>query len=472
MPQFPGKHRHHGSYRFGSPQAGRRTCSEFSFRSAQYRGGAGAIGRHPGQQRGLLPGLRFPQSGAFLRADSPENLSACARSDPRRQGGDAGHAEDLHRRRHRYRRPDGEPVPGAARRRGDHHHQCRGLRPYHLRPVDPPRADHRRRGHGQRRLRRAGRFLATQPDRGRRAPAVRTGRDRPLRRRLPALRTVAHHRDRHGRARLPARWQAVRRRHRARRSRPHDGRVAAVRPDHPRRPSRHGQKRARHQYRLQRRARLARRSAARRAHGDRQWRHRRLLLARNVGRTARHPHHRRADRHSVEPDQARRHQRGRIRAHQGPLDRIAELTVLRGRNRRPVGGAARRPRAPAQAPARPRPADRRLSATLAGLDPPLGGKPRAGNHRDHHQAESPGQGAQRADPGAVAALAPGGKPRRQAPATLRLARIRLDRAGRRRGAVRIPRGVLSPDAQAAGNQPREIRGMAGGGRKSTTAAPR
>ena len=53
-----------------------------------------------------------------------------------------------------------EPVSGAARRRSDHHHQCRGLRPHHLRPVDPPRADHRRRGHGQCRLRRAGRFRA------------------------------------------------------------------------------------------------------------------------------------------------------------------------------------------------------------------------------------------------------------------------------------------------------------------------
>ena len=184
--------------------------------------------------------------------------------------------------------------------------------------------------------------------------AVRTGRDRALRRRLPAFRPVAHHRHRHGGARLPARRKALRHRHRARRTRPHDGRPAAVRPDHPRRPARHGQKRARHQYRLQRRARLARRGQGRRPHGHRQWRHRRLLLARNVGRAARHPHHRRADRHSVEPDQARRHQRGRVRAHQGPLDRIAEPAVLRGRNRRPVGRATRRPRAPAQAPARPR----------------------------------------------------------------------------------------------------------------------
>ena len=35
-----------------------------------------------------------------------------------------------------------------------------GLRPHHLRPRDPARADRHRRGHGQRRLRRAGRFRA------------------------------------------------------------------------------------------------------------------------------------------------------------------------------------------------------------------------------------------------------------------------------------------------------------------------
>ena len=45
-----------------------------------------------------------------------------------------------------------------------------------------------RRGHGQRRLRRAGRFRAARADRGRRAAALRARRDRPLRRRLPALR--------------------------------------------------------------------------------------------------------------------------------------------------------------------------------------------------------------------------------------------------------------------------------------------
>ena len=46
--------------------------------------------------------------------------------------------------------------------------------------------------------RRAGRLRAARADRGRRAQAVRTGRDRPLRRRLPALLAGADHRHRHG----------------------------------------------------------------------------------------------------------------------------------------------------------------------------------------------------------------------------------------------------------------------------------
>ena len=60
---------------------------------------------------------------------------------------------------------------------------------------------------------------------------------------------------RHGGARLSARRQAVRPRDRPQGSRQQDGRPAVVRPDHRRRPPRHGQDRARHQHRLQRRAR-------------------------------------------------------------------------------------------------------------------------------------------------------------------------------------------------------------------------
>ena len=54
---------------------------------------------------------------------------------------------------------------------------------------------------------------------------------------------------------------------------------------------------------------------------------------------------------------------------------------------------------------------------------------------------------------AVAVVASGRKPRRQAPAALRPARIRLDRAGRRRGAVRLSRGILPEEQGAAARAP-------------------
>ena len=89
-------------------------------------------------------------------------------------------------------------------------HQRAGLRPHHLRPGAAPRPDPDRRGHGQRRLRRAGGFRAARADRGCRAPALRTRRIRPLRRRLPALLAGADHRRRHGGQGLPARRQDCR----------------------------------------------------------------------------------------------------------------------------------------------------------------------------------------------------------------------------------------------------------------------
>ncbi len=77
-------------------------------------------------------------------------------------------------------------------------------------------------------------------------------------------------------------------------------------------------------------------------------------------------------------------------------------------------------------------------------------QPRAGDHRDHHRPQGAGQGAGGADHRPVAALAPGRAARGQAPAAFRPARIRLDRAGRRRRHVRLPRGVLrrAPEAVA------------------------
>jgi replicative DNA helicase len=85
------------------------------------------------------------------------------------------------------------------------------------------------------------------------------------------------------------------------------GGAAALRPGHPCRPPRHGQHRACHEHRLQCRQGVVGRGPRRRAHGNRQRRHRRLLLAGNVGRAARHPHHLRADRNSVKQDPPRRH---------------------------------------------------------------------------------------------------------------------------------------------------------------------
>ena len=56
---------------------------------------------------------------------------------------------------------------------------------------------------------------------------------------------------------------------------------------------------------------------------------------------------------------------------------------------------------------------------LQGSSQALAGKPRAGGDRDHHQPQGAGQGAQRADHGAVAVVASGREPRRQAAAALR-----------------------------------------------------
>ncbi len=71
-------------------------------------------------------------------------------------------------------------------------------------------------------------------------------------------------------------------------------------------------------------------------------------------------------------------------------------------------------RAAAEAPARPRPARDRLYSAAVGIEQARTGKPRAGNHRDHHQPEGAGQGTERSRDRAVAIVASGRKPRRQA----------------------------------------------------------
>ena len=59
----------------------------------------------------------------------------------------------------------------------------------------------------------------------------------------------------------------------------------------------------------------------------------------------------------------------RFREDQGRRDRAAAPAVLHRRDRRPVDRPARRARAPAQAPARPRPPGDRLHPAAAGLEP-------------------------------------------------------------------------------------------------------
>ena len=55
---------------------------------------------------------------------------------------------------------------------------------------------------------------------------------------------------------------------------------------------------------------------------------------------------------------------------------------------------------------------------LSGLGQARQRQPRPGSHRDHHQPEGAGQGTQRSRHRAVAAVASGRKPRRQAPAAV------------------------------------------------------
>jgi hypothetical protein len=69
-------------------------------------------------------------------------------------------------------------------------------------------------------------------------------------------------------------------------------------------------------------------------------------------------------------------------------------------------------------------------------------QPRQRNLRDQPRPQDAGQGTAGAGDRAVAAQPRGRTARRQAPDAVRPARIRLDRAGRRHGLVRLPRGLL------------------------------
>ena len=147
-----GRDRNRGHHGRSSAQARRGGATVLSRGTEQHRGRAGAAWRHIGQQRRLLPRLRFPEARAFPRAAAPPYLRGGGRAHPHGQDRDADHAEDLPAGGRKGRRPDGGAICRAAGRRGRHRRQRYRLRTRYLRSRHAPRADHRRRGHGQHRL--------------------------------------------------------------------------------------------------------------------------------------------------------------------------------------------------------------------------------------------------------------------------------------------------------------------------------
>ena len=128
-------------------------------------------------------------------------------------------------------------------------------------------------------------------------------------------------------------------------------------------------------------------------------------------------------------------------------------------------------RPPAQAPARPRPPDHRLHPAPPGI---LARRATTGSRKSPRSPTSSRRLAkelQCSDPGPFAALPTGREPRRQASPALRPPRIRLDRAGRRRGHVRLSRGVLSQE-QGAEARHHRIRDSGRTRCRRSTASPR
>ena len=200
-----------------------------------------------------------------------------------------------------------------------------------------------------------------------------------------------------------------------------DGRPAELRPDHRRRPPRHGQDRARHQHRLQRRARLARRGAAPTATpktvnggivgffslemSAEQ------LATRIIAEQSDIPSStiRRGGINRARLREASRTWRSRLQHLPFYIDETGGLTV-------------------AQLAARARRLKRQKGLDLLVIDYIQllqGSSRRSQENRVQEVTEittnlkALGEGAQRADHGALAAVAPGREPRRQAPAALR-----------------------------------------------------
>ncbi len=155
-----------------------------------------------------------------------------------------------------------------------------------------------------------------------------------------------------------------RHRHRPCRSRPHDGRPAGLRSRHRRRTPRHGQDRARHQYRLQHRQGLSTRNS-------RAGRHARNVNGGIVGFfSLEMSSEQLATRIIAEQSQVPSYKIRRGDITEQDFHRIAEAaremqthSLLYRPDRRHFHRPADRPRPPPQAPARPRPAGGRLSST-------------------------------------------------------------------------------------------------------------
>ena len=253
-----------------------------------------------------------------------------------------------------------------------------------------------------------------------------------------------------GRGGLSPGRPAHRRGHRPVPARPAAGRPAQVGPDHPGRPAVDGKKLARHQHRLQRRQGLSRGARrGRQAQGGRR-RRGRLLLARNVGRAARHPHDLRAGRDAVGEDpQGRAASAPTSTSVLSVSHELEHLNFFIDDTPALSIAALAHPRPPAQAHARARPADHRL---------PPAARARPGKTRQENRVQEVseitrglktlGQGARRAGAGAVAAQPRRRAARGQAAAARRPARIGLDRAGRRRRHVHLSRRVLPARARS------------------------
>ena len=359
------------------------------------------------------------------------------------------HAEDLSGRP-RPRRHHGAALPRPPRRRGHHDHQRGRLRPHDLRPFCEAEPDHDRGGDRQRRLRRAGGPFPARTDRGGRTPALRRRRIGPRRGRLPNLLDGADHRHRRRRQGLRAGRQAF--------SGISTGMVDLDK-------SLGG---------LQKSDLLV--LAGRPAMGK-------TSLATNIAFNIA-----KAYRSETRPDGTletvnggivgffslemsaeqlatriiaeqsgvavlqdpprRRHRRGFPPGDRGGAADAA-LPVLHrpdGRHlHRPAHGAG----APLEAPARARPARHRLPAAPVRLEVRRAGQPRAGADGDHHRPQGawPRSWPCRSSP-CPSSVAPSREPRRQETPVVGSARIGLDRAGRRRGDVRVSRRILSPDARS------------------------